>query len=300
MAPPHSFRAVVCTGQRIADRTAASSNVPQRRPSRHPRKPRIAHSRLAITALSLLLAGTTLATADDITITRSADPVIHSYPERAIDILGIRPGMTAERVREILREEYGGETTEEQTSIVFRHNSIEVRSRPYLSVLAAAKGEDRIKVVFGSPGTGGTVVAVTRTLTFSDPLSAPRIDAIRAQLEGKYGPRSHAGGGTRSAWVYDASAQVRCANNACPLAYGSFSPSNARPYQQSVARGQHLIIQADLYGHRDDPSRARTLKVTVDDQAGKVRTLDEAFRQGRAAAIATYERSAMPRQAPKL
>lgn len=258
------------------------------------------HPRLTATALSLFLAGTMPAAADDVTIVQSADPVVHSYPGRAIDVLGIRPGMTAEQVKGILSKEYGGETTEEQTSIVSQHNGIEVRSRPYLSGLTAAKGEDRIKVVFGTPGTGSTAVAVTRTLTFSEPRNAPRLDAIQAQLEAKYGPQSQAGGGARSAWVYDASAQVRCAYNACPFAFGSFSPSDARPYQQSVARGQHLIIQADLYAHRGDPGRARMLKVTVDDRAGKARTLGEALKQVRAAAIATYERSATPRQAPRL
>lgn len=257
-------------------------------------------SRLTVIALSLFLAGTALAVADDMTIARSADPVIHSYPDRAIDVLGIKPGMSAEQVKEILAQEYGGETSEERSIISSKHYSVEMRSRPYLSALTAAKSGDRIKVVFGTPGTGSTVVAVTRTLTFGDPRSAPRLDEVQAQLEAKYGPQSQARGGTRSAWVYDGSAQVRCTSNACPLAYGSFSPDNARFYQQSMAKGQHLVIQADLYGHRGDPSRAGTLKVTLDDQAGKARTLEEAFKQIRAAAVDAYERTATPRQAPKL
>jgi len=255
----------------------------------------------------ILVGGANTAWGDEIQLVKTADLTARIYDGDSIDILGIKIGMTPDQVRTIIATEYGVPPVEEQTSISITYKSITVTTQSYLDTLKAQKpgNADQISVSFGNPATGNTVVGVSRHLVFADPLTAPKITALYAQLDAKYGPESVPKPISFSPdlfvvkWAFNASGHIKCPFDLCITANDTYAPGNMTEYQRTVATGQHVVVQAGLFPYATDSSRASRLEIAIDDQASKARSSQEALTQLQAAGEKAYA-TAKPQEAPKL
>jgi len=254
----------------------------------------------------ILVGAASAAWADEIQLVKTADLTARLYDGHSIDVLGIKIGMTPDQVRQIIATEYGVPAAEEQTNLSVTYKSITVSSQSYLNTLKARKEGDELIVSFGNPATGNTVVGVSRNLDFKDALTAPKLTALYAQLDSKYGqeslpkPQSFTPSLIFTSWAFNATTHIKCPNNSCITAYDTYTPGNMASYQRSMETGQFVVIQADLFPHEADSSRAKRLQLALDDQASKFLSSQEALKQLQAAGEAAYAAKAKAQDAPKL
>jgi len=264
--------------------------------------------RLFLGSILILVGGTNTAWADEIQLVKTADLSPRVYDGHSIDVLGITIGMTPDQVRKIISTEYGAPPVEEQTNLSITFKSIVVSSQSYLNTLKAQKdgGADQITVSLGSPATGNTVVGVSRALDFRDPLTAPTMTALYAQLDSKFGlesvskPKSYTPSLFFTSWAFNATSHVKCPNDLCITASDTYNPGSMDQYRRTMATGQFVVAQADLFPLETDSSRAKRLQLAIDDQASKFLSSQEALKQLQAAGEAAYAAKAKAQDAPKL
>jgi hypothetical protein len=95
-----------------------------------------------------------IAGAEEMTLRKSADPVVHQYPGHALDVLGVVPGMSAYEARKRIAAEYDTDPSETETALTLRYRSVSMSTQSYVSELRAGKDDDRIIVYLGTPATG--------------------------------------------------------------------------------------------------------------------------------------------------
>lgn len=231
----------------------------------------------------------TPAAAATVTLREVSKPVVYTLPGRATDVLGVSPGMDAETVRQILTKKYG-EVNEQRESLAIARAGSETQTQPFVTSMTGQSGGDQTTVRFGTPATGGGVVEVSRQTYHFDPAQAPDISQLRAEFIGKYGPpaaeraATSTGALTIQEWAFDGAKPVDCNKFPCRASeLEGLSVVNLPAYRQAVRTGHHLLITTLMLAATTDPRRAATVWVTVNDVAGKLRTLEAALQQMNAA-----------------
>jgi hypothetical protein len=234
-----------------------------------------------------------------VTLKQVASPAVYKPAARAIDVLGIVPGMPPEAVRAILTKEYGAVDVT-QSNLGLENQGIAVATEDFVTKMSARKGADEITVWFATPTTGNGVVGISRQTNHFDPATAPELAQVRAELIGKYGPPVLEGPAvgtgevTVLAWSYGGDKPAPCPRSAC-RADVSDGPQVAdmAAYRRALQAGRQLTIIATLLAGVGNANHASSVVVAVSDVATKLRTLEAAISQMKSA---TSERP--PEKAP--
>lgn len=238
-------------------------------------------------ALAILLPHAAFSAA--VTLTQAAPPAIYKPGGRTVDVLGITPGMTPAAVREILTGIYGNVVVT-QDDLGLDNRGVAVETQSFVTRMSAQKDTDQITVLFGTPTTGNGVVEISRQLSYFDETAAPDLQQMRADLIEHYGkpgfdgPAVGTGEVQLLAWSFHGNTPSPCPRSSCraQLSEG-LDIRNLPAYARSVKAGNELTIVATLLSGIADPSRASGIVVVVSDAATKLRTLDTAVAQMKAA-----------------
>lgn len=241
---------------------------------------------LAALLCAALLAQT--ARAGEVTLTQSAEPSVYHPAGRAIDVLGIVPGMAPSSVHAILAKQFGDVQTVKENLGLEDHGDV-VATQPFITKMLARKDSDEITVWFATPTTGASVVEVSRQTTYFDAAAAPAMAQARAELIAKYGPPAFDGPVLRTgemrllAWSYQGDKPTPCPQSSC-RAYLSdgLEVGDMATYKRAVGAGHELTIVATLLSSVADPAKALSVMVAANDAATKLHTLEAAVSQMRA------------------
>jgi hypothetical protein len=238
-----------------------------------------------------------------LTITKTANLIEPSYPDVSLDILGVKPGMSLDAARKALIANYHVQPASQSASMSLTYRTVNMSSQTYVTSLTVHdKQGGSMKVHFGTPATGNTVVQVDRVIMFPDVKKAPTVAAVRAALDKKYGPESWSDShGAYLFWAFDKSGHASpCAkNHSCGAGDGCGSAS-AAIYKRELASGDYVYIQVDVGSSGEDPSRMYSLTIYLNNEADKAISCNAASRQINAAAVAAYKKESTPGAAPKL
>lgn len=237
-----------------------------------------------------------------ITLKQVAPPAVYKPAGRAVDVLGIAPGMSPDAVRAILTKEYGA-VQATQNNLGLENQGIAVATEAFVTQMTARKGADDITVWFATPTTGNGVVEISRQTNHFNPATAPELAQVRAELLAKYGPPAFDGPAvgtgevTLLAWSYGDDKPVPCPRSAC-RADVSDGPEvgDMAAYQRAVRAGRQLTIIATLLASTGSANHASSVVVSVSDVATKLRTLEAAIDQMKSAASADRPAKAAPRR----
>lgn len=252
--------------------------------------------RPALFLAALLVLGSWLApaAAATVTLTPIGPPAAYRPPGRAVDVLGIVPGMSPDKVSAILKAAYGTVRTD-QANLGLEYRGVAVATQPFVTRMVAEKDGDQVTVWFATPTTGNGVVEVSRQTNHFDPAQAPDLRQVRAELIAKYGPPASDQPGVGSgeiavlAWSFNGNRPVSCPRSTCRSGVSEgLEIKNLPAYQQAVSTGHDLIIVATILTSTDNANRASSVVVAISDMASKQRTLDAAMQQMKAAATASH------------
>ena len=224
-----------------------------------------------------------------ITLKQVAPPAVYKPAGRAVDVLGIAPGMDPEAVRAILTKEYGAvQVTKDNLGL--ENQGAVVATQDYVTRMTARKNADEITVWFGTPTTGNGVVEISRQTNHFNPATAPELAKVRADLLKKYGPPAFDGPAvgtgevTLLAWSYGADKPLPCPRSACRADVSDGPEVASMPaYQRALRAGRQLTIIATLLASTGSANHASSVVVTVSDVATKLRTLEAAIDQMKSA-----------------
>lgn len=256
--------------------------------------------RRALIAAALLLAALASANAQQVVLRPAGPPALYHPAGRAIDILGITPGMPPDAVRAILAKQYG-DVRAIQENLGLEYRGVAVATQNYITQMTAQKGNDQIQVWFATPTTGNGVVEVTRQLTYLKPAEQPLLAQVRQELTDKYGPPAFAGPAVGTGeielmgWAYKGDKPADCAHSSCraDLADG-LTVADMGAYQKAIKSGHELTIIGMLLAGIGTPNRTSSVVTTVSDAATKFRTLDLAIKQMQAGAVEPRKPAAKP------
>lgn len=242
------------------------------------------------------------ALAERVMLKQVADPAVYHPAGRAIDVLGITPGMSPDAVRAILEKQYGAvKTVQENLGLEFR--GVTVSTQNYITRMTARKGGDDVVVWFATPTTGNAVVEVTRQTTYGNAADAPFLTQARKDFSDRYGAPAFAGPAVGTgeiqlmAWSYKGDQPVSCQASSCRADLNDgLTVADLQSYQRAVRRGHELTIIGVLLASIRDPTRASSVVTTVSDAATKLRTLDAAIKQMQEAATTKPPAESKPRR----
>ena len=239
--------------------------------------------RRALFAVVLLAASP--ASAEQVMLRQTAQPTVYRPSGRAVDVLGISPGMAPDAVRAILEKQYGDVNTI-QENMGLEYRGVVVATQNYITRMTARKGGDDIVVWFGTPTTGNSVVEVTRQLTFPNSTQAPFLAEVRKSMTDHYGPPAFTGPAVATgevelmAWSYKGDQPSGCQLSSCRADFSEGLTVPDMPnYQRALRRGHDLTIIGMILAGMTDPNRASSVVNTVSDAATKERTLEAAIKQ---------------------
>jgi len=216
-------------------------------------------------------------------------PATYAPPGRAIDILGITPGMPPPAVSAILAKRYG-EVRTYQDRLGLNYRGITVFTEPYTTRITAEQGGERVTVLFGTPTTRNGVVEVSIQTDYFGAANAPELGQLLAEFMGKYGPpadqpASPTPNTTTILWSYSGNKPTQCPRSSCGADFSEgLDASNLGAYQRAAQAGHGLIIVASLLSSTRNPDRAGSVVVRVSDTATKAGTLEAAIAQMKEAA----------------
>lgn len=243
--------------------------------------------RPALLLAACLLVQSAAAGAATLTLKQASEPASYQPTGVALDVAGIKPGMAPEAVRTILAAQFG-EVQVVKDNLGLEYRGVDVATETYVTKMFARKDADEITVWFATPTTGNAVVEVTQQTSYANP---PDTAQIRAEVIAKYGPPGFDGPAVGNgeirllAWSFKGDKPAPCPRSSC-RAYVSdgLSVGNMAVYQRAVATGHELTVIATLLSSIGDPSKVSSALVTISDAATKLRTLDGAIAQMKAAA----------------
>lgn len=261
--------------------------------------------KLVVGVIAIAFIWTSSAFADQMTITKTANPIEFSYPGVSLDVLGVKPGMSLDAARKVLIANYHSQPTSQSEQIPLTYKSVNIVSQPFVTSLTVNdKQGGSMTVYFGTPATGNKVVEVDRVLVFPDAKSAPTVDEIRATLDKKYGPESWTTShGAYIKWAFGKSGHTSSCSNGwiCDLSQAFRpDPNSCRVYNREMASGDYVLVQADLGSSGQDSSRMYTLTIFLSDEADKAISCNAASKQIHAAAVAAYKKESTPGTVPNL
>ena len=142
-----------------------------------------------VLAFATLVASPALAV-DNYTIPETIDQSAVSAVDRPVDIIGIKPGMSASDALAILAKDYGGEDNIDRF-----HMKIGTRQVQSQQFDTFYKGGEILKkgiaeVYLASPAAGNKVFAARRVVNLKVEDGLPTVAAMKAQLVEKYGKPS--------------------------------------------------------------------------------------------------------------
>ena len=233
----------------------------------------------------LVCFGAAPASAEQVLLKQVGPPATYNPAGRAVDVLGITPGMSVDAVREILQKEYGGvNAIQENLGLEFR--GVSVATQNYITRMTARKAGDDVVVWFGTPTTGNAVIEVTRQQIFPRTADAPMLTQVRKDLIERYGAPASAGPAVGTgeiqlmAWSYKGNQPSTCEASSCRADYNDgLSVGDMTNYQRAVRRGHELTVIGMLLASIGDPTRTSSVVTTVSDAATKLQTLDAAIKQ---------------------
>lgn len=265
----------------------------------------------------LMIAVTSHANAEEniVTLTQTAEPVRYSFADRALDVLGIRPGDSIEQVRQVLERDFDVSTLEERkTAVSYTYKSVAVRSQEFTeSVHAEKHGEsthDRISVTFGTPSTNNSVIGVWRKIEFKNPLKAPLLEDVVKSMRQKHGQASGERGSSigTSVWIFNDNGITVCRQYGCFdgdgfggsfASWAETSPMRMQDYREKSNSGIDLVLHAQVIPSRSDPSRVWIVEIVLVDYKNRALTYEQAVDQLNDGAQRVYEVTSKPTQAPK-
>lgn len=191
---------------------------------------------------------------------------------RAIDIIGMVPGMDSDAIRAILEKSFeASEISTRNSSLSVSINQVRVRTVDFLSSLQARKRGEGVDALFVGPSGQSQAYQIMRGVQYSDNLSAPTMATMEAALIEKYGQPSRRStpysGTVRLVWGYKDDQQVDCILpngrevSGC-YAYGSNISQSALASQREIF---DLVIDAEINAFNGDRDKVRTYQVTVVD-----------------------------------
>ena len=248
--------------------------------------------RRAAKLLAVLAAASCLATragAASLTLTLTSPPAAYKPGGRAINVLGITPGMTSDAARKVLEKEYGTVFVN-QDNLGLADRGASVATQTFVNRMSANKGADQITVWFGTPTTGNGVVEVTRQVSYPSEADAPTLDKVRSDLIADYGKPGtddrvfNTGEVQLLAWSFKGDKPSACLQASCraDLSEG-LDVRNIPAYARAVKAGHELTVVAILLAGISDPSHAAGIVVTMSDAATKMKSLESAITQMRTA-----------------
>ncbi len=246
----------------------------------------MSRTRRALSLAAMLLWATAAHAA--IALRQVSPPATYNLPGRAVDVLGIVPGMSPTAVRDILSKRYGDVQTF-QDNLGLEERGAAVSTAPFLTRMTAGTRSDQVTVWFATPTTGNGVVEVSRQLIYADPAKAPELRQVQAELVAKYGPPADAPSSPNAevavfTWAYGNGKPAPCPQGSCRAEVSEgLNMANIAVYERAARNGHPLLIVASLLSAIDRPERASSVSLTVSDAATKARTLDAAVAQMREA-----------------
>ena len=238
-------------------------------------------------ALCLLVPGA--AAAATVTLKQVGPPGSYRPGGQSVDVLGITPGMAPDAARDILAKQYGNVVVT-QNNLGLENRGIVVQTQNYVTQMTAQNDTDQAVVWFGTPTTGNGVVEVTRQLGYRDETTAPAMQQARAELMARYGKPAYDGSATGNgevqllAWSYHGNSPSGCPRSSCRMGLSEgLEIRNLPAYARAIKTGNELTIVVTLLSGIADPSKASGMVITMSDAATKLRSLEAAVAQMKAA-----------------
>ncbi|WP_404401355.1 hypothetical protein [Pelagibacterium halotolerans] len=236
---------------------------------------------VAFAAAAMLCGVSGPATAGDLFVPAVSFPASRtSVPDRAIDVLGLVPGLSVEEARAALAAIHDpGAITEHTTAFTIGARGVSVQTEEFLGTMEAGRSDDRIEIFFAGPAAENQSFAVERVVRYPQVLTAPTVAAIAEALIAKYGTPSYNSRDFRETvspemvWSFAGEAQISCmgfggygSGQGCPVAWTLLEYAPHR--LDAIAReplGFDLVIVAKLETHREDRTKVAGFTVTVSD-----------------------------------
>jgi len=124
-----------------------------------------------------------------------AEPII--IPERSMDVLNVQLGMPYSDARSIIEKALPkAEITVPPSAIQLNYKGALIQTPNFANVVSVARKQDdtgsweSITLRFSGPASGNQLIALSRILTYGDPIKAPRMADVRAAIFSKYGESS--------------------------------------------------------------------------------------------------------------
>lgn len=144
--------------------------------------------------------------------------------------------------------------------------------RVFFKTDALAKYRDDVDATFGSPASGNKLLSLSRSVIYADPLSAPTLEQVKADLIGKYGRPSVEG--LMGVWPTIRYAFKDGRQVFFESVYGSptgfsnsgYQPEMATAYAQEAAKVDFIVdvLLTELGG-----GRLRSMRVDISDFAAR-------------------------------
>ena len=229
-----------------------------------------------------------------------------SFPGAKLDIYDIQPGMTVSDVTQILTKIFNSPPQVNQTNLGLQYKGLSVSTQNFTASLYS-KNDDPYKTVtvgFGTPATGDAVVDVSAYFSYSDPLSAPTLESVLAELKSKYGgnPTSQffSPNVVLNIWTFNENGQLTCQKSYCPGGDGwatGYTPGNGSVYAAAVNDGGTVVVSANIQVFPQNQDRVSVMTLNLDDEGNKLLTDKEALNQLQSFAVQQYSK-ANPQNAP--
>jgi hypothetical protein len=214
-------------------------------------------------------AATPALSVDSYIIPETIDQSAVSVVDRSVDIIGIKPGMSAPDAMAILAKDYGGE--EKIDRFHMKIGTRQVQSQQFDTFYTGGdilkKGMAEVYLV--SPAAGNKVFAARRVVKFKVEEGLPTVSAMKEQLVAKYGKPSAEDKAnnslTKMFWYLGNKGECN-GNDVCTWSYdggpsggaggvlGAYDISMTEAYERSTTYGSDIVIVADLrtaYGYPD-------------------------------------------------
>ncbi|MCS4088785.1 hypothetical protein [Rhizobium sp. BK176] len=224
----------------------------------------------AILSAFAAFAATSAFAIDNYTIPETIDQSAVSIVDRPVDIIGIKPGMTASDALAILAKDYGGEDNIDRFHM--KIGTRQVQSQQFDTFYT---GGDILKagiaeVYLASPAAGNKVFAARRVVNLKVEDGLPTVAAMKAQLVEKYGKPSAEEKSndrlTKMFWYLGDKGVCTEKYDACTTSYdggssggaggvlGSYDVSKTEDYEKAATFGSDIVVVAEIitaYGYPD-------------------------------------------------
>lgn len=192
-----------------------------------------------------------------------------------LDIVGIRPGDDADRVRTALIEHMGTRPSERDLQIgVGRTETARFVARMEVDRRHDDGMNERMRVVFASPTGGSQAIAIYRRLAYAGmKVRGPAMADIVAGLKQKYGEplqRNERPTFRDYKWFFSQGQPARCEPVCQQTWYDDYNPANFRKMAEQGTWPFDVAIHATIHG-RDE--RMSELHVTIVDVGRRAKTI---------------------------